>query len=123
MIRDVGPEIIKFAIVGCIAVLVQYSAYIILLRFLEHNYSLAIAYALSLIVNYIMTTSFTYRTHRNAMNGIGFFLCHVINFTLQFVLLNFFVSIGICKELAPIPMFLVCIPTNFLLVRLVMKKL
>lgn len=115
-------EILRFVVVGTIAVAIQYLIYWLLLEFLKHNVAYIIGYLTSFVVNYLLTTRFTFKvsiTHRNA---IGFIGCHIINFTLQLVLLNLFIYIRIDEELAPIPVFAVCVPTNYLLVRLVMKR-
>jgi len=116
-------EIIKFGIVGCFAVAVQYIVYYFCLFFINHNISFIIGYVISFIVNYILTTNFTFRTQKTVNNGIGFTLCHLINFLMQIFLLNIFIYFGISKQIAPIPVFAICVPTNFMFVRFVMKKL
>ena len=54
-------EFIRFGIVGCIAVVVQYAVYYLCLKFVSHNVSYTIGYIFSFIVYYILTTSFTFR--------------------------------------------------------------
>ena len=36
--------------------------------------------------------------------------------------LNFFLWLGVSKQLAPLPMFCICVPVNFLLVRFFLKR-
>ena len=121
--NKVCKETIKFGIVGCVAVIVQYVTYYFLLLIFNHNIAFTIGYIVSFVVNYLLTTTFTFKTQKNLNNGIGFAICHIINYLLQVGLLNLFISIGVSKQLSPIPVFSICVPTNFLLVRLVMKKL
>ena len=116
-------EFIRFGIVGCVAVAVQYGVYWLCLHSLSHNIAFTIGYIVSFAVNYLLTTAFTFKASRSVKNGVGFAVCHVINYLLQVGLLNLFLYFGLSKELAPIPVFAICVPTNFLLVRLVMKKL
>lgn len=116
-------EIIRFGIVGCIAVAVQYGVYCLCLHFLSHNLAFTIGYIVSFTVNYLLTTAFTFQKNRSLKNGVGFAVCHIINYLLQVGLLNLFLYFGLSKELAPIPIFAICVPTNFMLVKLVMRKL
>jgi hypothetical protein len=41
---------------------------------------------------------------------------------MQLGCLNFFVWLGMAKEIAPIPVFIIILPINFILLRLVFKK-
>ena len=116
-------EVIRFVIVGCIAVVVQYVIYYLCLSVFTHNIAFFIGYLLSFVANYLMTTAFTFKTHKSVNNSVGFAICHVINFLLQTGLLNLFIYCGISKMIAPLPVFAICVPINFVLVRYVMKKL
>lgn len=116
-------EIIRFGIVGCVAVAVQYGTYWLCLLLFSHNIAFTIGYFASFSVNYLLTTAFTFKTNRGVKNGVGFAICHVINYISQVILLNLFLYFGLSKELAPIPVFVICVPTNFFLVRFVMRKL
>ena len=77
--NETYKEIIKFGIVGCVAVIVQYVTYFFLLLIYNHNIAFTIGYVVSFVVNYLLTTTFTFRTRKNLNNGIGFAICHVIN--------------------------------------------
>ena len=119
--REYIGQFIRFGIVGVIATAVHYGIYYLLLPLMSHNYSYTIGYFLSFIMNYLLTTAFTFKAQRSVGNGIGFAVCHSINYLMQIGLLNLFIYIGINKVWAPIPVYCICIPTNFLLVRYVMK--
>lgn len=115
-------ELIRFGIVGIIATGTTYLLYYLLIPYINTNVSFAIGYFISLIINYILTTRFTFKVSANKKNGIGFIITNLINYFLCTLFLNIFIMIGVNKEIAPIPMYCVCIPLNFLLVRFVMKK-
>ena len=68
------------------------------------------------------STRYTFRVKANASRGAGFALSHVVNFLLQMTTLNLFIWLGVSRELAPVPMFCVCVPVNFILVRFFLKK-
>jgi len=46
---------------------------------------------------------------------------HGVNYLLHMVLLNLFIWIGVRQEFAPLPVFAIAIPVNFILVRFVFK--
>ena len=120
--RTTFHELIKFGIVGSIAVVVQYVVYYLCLNVLSHNIAFTIGYLVSFVVNYLLTTAFTFKTHKSVNNSIGFAICHVINYLLQTGLLNLFYS-GISKPIAPLPVFAICVPTNFVLNEEVMDRI
>lgn len=84
--------------------------------------AMTIGYVVSFIYNFIASTRFTFRVKANARRGAGFLFSHVVNYSLQMLTLNLFLLLGISKQWAPIPMFCVCVPVNFLLVRFFLKR-
>ena len=115
-------EIIRFGIVGAAATLLQYAIYWVLLHFIDRNVAMTIGYAISFAFNFIASTRFTFRTKANAKHGVGFALSHAVNYLLQMATFNLFVWLGVGEQLAPIPMFCICVPVNFILVRYFLKK-
>jgi putative flippase GtrA len=117
MMNEKLKEAIRFCIVGGISTLLQYAIYYLLLHYMDERLALTVGYIISFCCNYVMTTRFTFRVKANAKNAGGFTLSHIVNWDLQVVSLSFFIWIGVPKEWAPIPMYMVCVPINFLLVR------
>ena len=115
-------EFLRFGIVGFVALIILYVVYCLLLLWLEHNLAYTMGYVISFISNYILTVKFTFRTKASKKNGAGFALSHLINYLLQIGCLNFFIWLGMDKQVAPIPVFAICVPTNFIFVRFFMKK-
>lgn len=114
-------EIVRFGITGVVSTLVTYAVYYICLLWLNPTLSFSIGYIVAMIVNYILTTSFTFKVRANKKNAAGFVISNAINYGLCTLFLNFFIWIGVSKKIAPIPMYAICIPLNFLIVRFVMK--
>ena len=54
--------------------------------------------------------------------GVGFALSHAVNYLLHIIILNLVLKIGVPENFAPLPVFCVVIPINFLLVRYVFKS-
>lgn len=115
-------EVLRFGVVGVLATVLQYAIYWMLLRWAGASLSLAVGYAVSFVFNFVASTRYTFRVKANASRGAGFALSHVVNFLLQMTTLNLFIWLGVSRELAPVPMFCVCVPVNFILVRFFLKK-
>lgn len=115
-------EFLKFGLVGVVSTITHYAIYYVMLRSVNTSIAFSIGYGLSLILNFILTTYFTFGVKPTALKGMGFTISHLINYLLQLSFLNLFLIWGMTKQLAPIPVFTVCIPINFLLVRFFVKK-
>ena len=116
-------EIIRFVIVGVIATAIHYGIYWLLMHLMNATIAYSIGYALSFICNFLLTSYFTFRKRASVKKGLGFGVAHGVNYLLHVVFLNLFLWLGVSKSLAPIPVFAVVIPINFLLVRFVFKKM
>jgi putative flippase GtrA len=115
-------EIIRFGIVGVAATGLQYLIYWILIHWIGPSASMTIGYAISFVFNFIASTHYTFKVKASPKHGLGFAFSHLINYLLQIVTLNLFLYLGVSKQLAPVPMFCVCVPVNFLLVRFFLKR-
>jgi len=119
--REQLGEMIRFGVVGVLATFIQYVVYWVLIRWLNPSVSMTIGYVVSFAFNFLASTRYTFRVKANARRGAGFALSHGVNYLLQMVTLNLFLWLGVSKQWAPIPMFCVCVPVNFLLVRFFLK--
>lgn len=115
-------EIIRFGIVGVAATLLQYGCYLLFLLWLMPALANTLAYLVSFAFNYIASTRFTFRVKATTKRGMGFALSHLVNYTMQTLLLQVFLFVGMPKQWALIPVFCVCVPVNFLLVRFFLRK-
>ena len=116
----IKAQVIRFIIVGVLATGLQYGVYLALVSILPRfapSLANTVAYAVSFVFNYIASTRFTFRVRSTAKRGAGFVLSHVVNYVLQTLLLALFLHLGIPKHFALIPVFAICVPTNFILVR------
>ena len=114
-------EAIRFCIVGVLATIVHYGIYLLLKGVINVSVAYTIGYVISFIGNFVLTNVYTFKTQATAKKGIGYVICQVINYLLHIGLLNVFIWMGVPSSLAPIPVYCIVVPVNFLLVRKVVK--
>ena len=115
-------EIIRFGIVGVIATIIHYGIYLVLNLIIVSWIAYSIGYGISFLGNFYLSNRFTFKTKPTVKKGMGFGLSHFINYLLQVILLNIFIKLGIPDKYAPIPVFCIAVPINFLMVRFVLKS-
>ena len=116
------PEFIRFVMVGILATALHYGIYFLLQRFINVNIAYTLGYALSFIANFYLTAYFTFGKKPSWSKAFGFGGAHLFFYLLHIGLLNTFLWLGLSKTLAPIPVFAIAIPVNFLLIRFVFKR-
>lgn len=116
------PEFVRFVLVGILATALHYGLYFLFQQFINVNIAYTIGYACSFIVNFYLTACFTFERKPSWGKALGFGGAHLFNYLLHIGLLNLFLWIGISKPLAPVPVFAIAIPINFLLVRYVFTR-
>ena len=120
--KETFGEVLRFGIVGVVAVALHFSIYWILQHWINVNIAYTVGYVLSFFVNYYLSAHFTFKEKTSKENGAGFVFAHVFNYFLQLGLFNFFYWIGVPAELAPLPVYFIAVPVSFLLVRFALKK-
>lgn len=121
--RERFTEILLFGIVGSTAMAIHYGIYYILLPFLPVNVSFSLGYLISFLYNFTMTSYFTFKVKPSVGRFFRFAASHATNYLLQILLLNFFIHVtGMNAKTAPVPVYAVSVPVNYILVRLAMKR-
>lgn len=115
-------EAFRFCIVGGVATALHYGLYWLLMQYINVNVAYAVGYILSFILNFYLTAIFTFKVAPSIKNALGMGGAHLVNFLLHMGLLNLFLFIGVAEKWAPIPVYAIAIPVNFILVRFVFKK-
>lgn len=119
--KEIIREAMRFGIVGIAATALHYGIYYLLQPCINVNIAYTTGYVLSFIANFYLTSYFTFDTKPSWKKLMGMGGAHIINYLLHIALLNVFLFMGITKAWAPIPVFAIAIPVNFLLVRFVFK--
>ena len=121
LLRSTHIEALRFLLVGTFSTACTYLIYFLCLFLFNPSLSYFIGYVIALLLNYFLSVLYTFRVSSSKIKGIGFVLCHGLNLGLSELLLKIFISCGVNKLLAPLMVLVICVPTNFFFVRLVMK--
>ncbi|MBQ8673414.1 MAG: GtrA family protein [Bacteroides sp.] len=120
--RQRAGEFLRFALVGGLCTVLHYLLYRLLQHLLGVNVAYTVGYLLSFVANFYLTAFFTFRRRPSWRKAFGFGGAHLANYLLHILLLNLFLLLGVPKAWAPLPVFAIAIPVNFLLVRFVFRK-
>ena len=115
-------EFFRFCLVGGTATGIHYGIYLLLNRVMNPNVAFSIGYFVSFLANFVLSNFFTFKTRPSAGKGVGFTLSHIVNYLLQVGLLNLFIYLGVPKDWAPLPVYAITVPINFILVRTALKS-
>lgn len=128
----IHAEFIRFGIVGVVATALHYGIYYALVLAGRNftgddtgtaydNVAYTSGYLISLVMNFYLTAYFTFGSRPSWKKAGGFGGAHLVNYLLHMALFNIFLWMGVPKDLAPVPVFAIAIPVNFLLVRKVFR--
>lgn len=117
-----AKEFVRFAIVGVVATGIHYGIYWLLMKVMNVNVAYTIGYVVSWFCNLFLSARFTFKEKVSVKRSVGFALSHLVNYLLHMLFLNIFLAIGFSAEVAPIFVYVIVVPINFLLVRFVFKS-
>ncbi len=126
--RESTHEFLRFCLVGVLATAIHYGIYYLLNLFIGSdrpiwtNINYTLGYLISWLCNLWLTAHFTFNKSVTVSRGIGFAVCHLVNYGLHLLFLNLFLSLGLSRNIAPIPVYAIVVPINFILVRTVFKR-
>lgn len=120
--NDRFKEFVRFCIVGVIATVIHYGIYLLLDQWINVNVAYTLGYAISLCCNLFLTAKFTFKEQITTKRIGGFLACHGVNYLMHMLLLNLFLWLGVPEPWAPIPVYCIVVPINFILVRTVFKR-
>lgn len=111
-------EIIRFCLVGGLATVLQYGIYVVFVDAVGVKAvpSTLISYSISFVMNYLLSSYFTFHKKPSTQNMLGFIGSHAVNMGVQTGIVAIFKGI-VGNTLALLPAFAICIPLNYLMVR------
>ncbi len=103
LVRKLGPEFVRFFVVGVAATLVHLLVYWLLNALFglgeadeaALNATYTAGYVVSFVGNYILSLRWTFRTKGSVGKGAGFAFSHLVNYGLHMGLLNLFLHLGL----------------------------
>ncbi len=120
--KDSVQEFIRWGVIGVIATAIHYGIYYALNLVIFTNAAYTLGYLASFFVNFYLNSRFTFKTKASVKKGIGFGFAHVVNYCMHIVFLNIFLHLGFSDAIAPLFVFVIVLPINFVLVRFVFKN-
>lgn len=122
MNKDINyKELLRFLIIGITSTILHYGIYILLKIYLGYVVSYSISYFIALLFNFYLSSVFTFREQPTLNKFLGVIVVHLINYIIHICLLKLFVFWGLSNIWAPIPVFALAVPINYLLIRIVFK--
>lgn len=112
----------RFVVVGGVATLVHYGIYYVLCLWLPVWLAYTVGYALSFLLNFYLTARYTFRTPPSWARLAGMSGAHIVNYLVQLGLLTLYVRLGVDHRLAPLGVYAIAVPLNFVLVRYVFTR-
>lgn len=119
--KPLAGEAIRFALVGMLATVLHYGIYYVLQKMMDAGVAYSIGYAVSFLMNFLLTARFTFGARPTWQRLAGMGGAHGVNYLVHISLLSLFLWAGMPRSWAPLPVFAIAIPVNFLLVRFVFK--
>jgi len=119
--KQTAGEFLRFATVGVIATILHYGIYLLAMRWMPINVAYTLGYVLSFIANFYLTSWFTFKAAPTWSRLFGMIGAHAVNYLMHITLLNLFIWLGVQPLWAPIPVYCIVVPSNFLSVRCVFK--
>lgn len=117
-------EFARFFIVGVLATGIDATLFYVGKIFLPYQAALVIGYLVSLIVNYYLTTKWTFKIKQTLYNLVGIIAVHLFNlFILRMGLMFLFVQrMKMDTNMAYIPMLGISVIFSFFAVKIIIKK-
>ena len=115
-------EILRFGIVGTVAMAIHYGIFYVLLPTMDKNIAYTIGYFIGFVCNFFMSSYFTFQVKPTWTRLFRFGCSHGINFFVYIGLFNFFCWTGVPPKWAPLPVYAIAIPVSYLLVRFALKN-
>lgn len=120
-VRKMLREALVFGLIGVVATGLHYGIYWCLLGVMRPGWAYTLGYGVSLVANFLLNATLTFRAQATARRGLGFLGAHAVNYGLHISLLSLFLWLGVPEKWAPLPVFAVAVPVNFVLVRRVFR--
>ena len=114
-------QFVRFAVNGCLSSAIHYGVYCLLLLWTYENVAYATGYIISFVINFFLTSYFTFRTKPTLKRFIGFSGSHAVNFGLHIILFNVMLQLGVHRLIAPLFVIFIAMVVQFTILRWVFR--
>ncbi|MET8505916.1 GtrA family protein [Streptomyces sp. NPDC004787] len=119
--KNTAGQLLRFGLVGAVNTGTYYGIYLLLGRWLPYIAAHVLAFALSMVGSFFLTSHFTYRTRPTWRKFLLFPLTNAANFTVTTVGVYVLVDLaGVDSRWAPLLAAAAAIPVTFVLSRTIM---
>lgn len=117
-------EFMRFCVVGAVCTALDMALFYLLRIIVPYQAALVGGYVISLVVNYMFTIRWTFRTRSTMGNAIGIVSVHLFNlFVVRMGLMHVFTSVcQLSDDVAFIPTLIISVITNFVIIKVVVNK-
>jgi putative flippase GtrA len=117
-------EFLRFCVVGAVCTALDMALFYLLRIIMPYQAALVGGYVISLVVNYMLTIRWTFRTRSTIGNAIGIVSAHLFNlFVVRMGLMYLFTSVArLSDDVAFIPTLIISVVTNFIIIRVIVHK-
>jgi len=115
-------QFVRFCINGCLAVLIQYVIYLLLIPYINEFAANTVGYIISFCCNFIITSYWTFHSRPSLKRLSGFGGSHIVNYFIQQGFLGLYLWLGVPKEFAALLAMGSAVPINFTMLRFVFKN-
>ena len=117
-------EFMRFCVVGAVCTALDMALFYLLRIIVPYQAALVGGYVISLVVNYMLTIRWTFRTRSTMGNAIGIVSAHLFNlFVVRMGLMHVFTSVcQLSDDVAFIPTLIISMITNFVIIKVVVNK-
>ena len=120
--RELVGEVFRFLIGGVLNLVVSYSSYLLLLRWIHYEAAYAISYIFSIFISYIFSALVVFRQPLRARSALLFPLVYLVQFLLGLILLRVLIEIlNMPDWIAPLLVSSITIPMTFFMSRIIVR--
>lgn len=115
-----APErgrVVRFLASGAFNTLLTYVLYLVLLPSLGAVWSYSLAYAVGIVLAYVLNRAFVFRAHAGWKSMVAMPLIYMVQYGLSIAVVTCWVRAGLRPELAPLPAIVLSLPVTYLLSR------
>lgn len=106
----------RFLVSGGVNTAVTYVAYLLLLKEFSYTVAFSIAYAMGILLAFVMSRYFVFQSHRGATSAILFPFIYAIQYVISLCVIWLWVEkIGFYASLAPLASIVITIPITYVL--------